>query len=124
FAAVSDGLSQTLMVGEYSTRPSKAIGRSTNGMSRRTFWAYTYGPYNRSDAMPESRTLIGDYDRCTAIGGQGAFEPCSRAWGSLHTDLLNFLLCDGSVQTFSLTIDTQIFAEAATIAGKEFAPLP
>jgi hypothetical protein len=93
-------------------------------MARRTFWAYTYGPYNRSEAVPESRTLLGDLDRCSRIGGQGDFKPCQRAWGSFHTDLLNFLLCDGSVQTFSVTIDTKIFAEAATIAGKEFAPLP
>jgi prepilin-type N-terminal cleavage/methylation domain-containing protein len=123
FAAVSDGLSNTLMVGEYATRPSKAI-TSGNGLSRRTFWAYTYGSYNRSDAMPESRTLLGDYDRCTLVGGQLEWWPCDRAWGSLHTDLLNFLLCDGSVQTFPITMDTNIFAEAATIAGKEFAPLP
>jgi prepilin-type N-terminal cleavage/methylation domain-containing protein/prepilin-type processing-associated H-X9-DG protein len=123
FAAVSDGLSNTLMVGEYSTRPSKAI-TAANGVSMRTFWAYTYGSYNRSDAMPESRTLLGDYDRCTLLGGQLAFWPCDRAWGSLHTDTVNFLLCDGSVQSFPLVIDTKIFADAATIAGREFAPLP
>jgi prepilin-type N-terminal cleavage/methylation domain-containing protein len=135
FAAVTDGLSNTLMVGEYSTRPISAPPNNknplviqkineTNGMARRTFWACTYGPYNRSEAIPESRTLLGDFDRCSMIGGQGAWKPCDRAWGSFHTDLLNFLLCDGSVQTFSLTIDTKIFAEAATMAGKEFAPLP
>jgi len=118
FAAVTDGLSNTLMVGEYSTRPSKKIP------GLRTFWAYTYGSYKRSDAMPESRTLLGDYDRCTLLGGQLAFWPCDRVWGSLHTDLLNFLLCDGSVQTFPINIDTKIFAAAATITGREFAPLP
>jgi prepilin-type N-terminal cleavage/methylation domain-containing protein len=124
FAQVTDGLSNTLMVGEYSTRPSKAIGKTAGGMTRRTFWAYTYGSYNRSDAIPESRTLLGDYDRCTRLGGQGDFEPCNRAWGSLHNELLNFLLCDGSVHTFPLNIDTKVFAHSATIAGKEFAPLP
>jgi prepilin-type N-terminal cleavage/methylation domain-containing protein len=119
FAAVSDGLSNTLMVGESCMRPSRAFG-----LSRRTFWAYTYGSYNRSDAVPESRTLLGDYDRCTSLGGQGNIEPCSRAWGSFHNDTLNFLLCDGSIQTFSVTIDMNLFANAATIAGREFAPLP
>jgi len=67
---------------------------------------------------------LGDYDRCTSLSGQGDFEPCNRAWGSLHTDVLNFLLCDGSVQTFPITIDMQLFANAATIAGREFATLP
>jgi prepilin-type N-terminal cleavage/methylation domain-containing protein len=128
FAAVSDGLSNTLIVGEYSTTPSKSVGRipgrPSGGMARRTFWAYTYGSYNRSDAVPESRTLLGDYDRCTSVGGQGGFQPCNRAWGSFHPEVLNFLICDGSVQTFPTTIDMKRFAESATIAGREFAPLP
>src|SRR5262245_4119728 len=89
FGSVMDGLSNTVMVGEFATRRSKA-----SGLARRTFWAYTYGAYNRSDAVPESRTLLGDLDLCTATGGQGGEEPCYRAWGSFHTDLLNFLLCD------------------------------
>jgi hypothetical protein len=37
---------------------------------------------------------------------------------------LNFVLCDGSVQTFSIAIDMKLFVESATIAGREFAPLP
>jgi prepilin-type N-terminal cleavage/methylation domain-containing protein len=119
-AAVSDGLSNTLMVGESTTRKTK--GASTPG--GRTFWAYSYGPYNRSDAVAEGRTLLGDYDRCTELGGQGGFKPCDRAWGSMHSEVLNFLLCDGSVQTFSITIDMKLFVESATIAGREFAPLP
>jgi prepilin-type N-terminal cleavage/methylation domain-containing protein len=123
FAAVRDGLSNTRMVGEYCTRPSKSVGLPS-GLKRRTFWAYTYGTYNRSDAVPESRTLLGDYDRCTSIGGQGDFETCNRAWGSLHTDAINFLLCDGSVQTSPITMDMQVFAASATIAGREYVPLP
>jgi prepilin-type N-terminal cleavage/methylation domain-containing protein len=119
FGSVTDGMSNTVMVGEYSTRPSKSAG-----MSRRTFWAYTYGAYNRSDAVPETRTLLGDLDLCTRAGGQGGEEPCYRAWGSFHTDLLNFLLCDASVRTFSITIDTKVFAESATIAGREVVQLP
>jgi prepilin-type N-terminal cleavage/methylation domain-containing protein len=122
FAAVRDGLTNTIMVGEYTTRPSKAIPASAG--SRRTFWAYTYGSYNRSDAVPESRTLLGDYDRCTSLGGQGGHEPCNRAWGSFHPDVLNFLLCDGSVQSYSLSIDMKRFVESATIAGREYIPLP
>ncbi len=124
FGAVTDGLSNTLMVGEYTTRPRKATPADPTGMAHRTYWAYTYGPYNRSDAMPESRTLLGDYDRCTLLRGQMDIWPCDRAWGSLHTDTVNFLLCDGSVQPLPLAIDMKVFAEAATIAGREFAPLP
>jgi len=120
FACVSDGLSNTIMVGEYCTRQSKLKAYR----SLRTYWAYTHGSYNRSDAVPESRTLLPDYDRCAEMGGQGDFEPCNRAWGSFHPEVVNFLLADASVHTFTVTMDMNVFAEAATIAGKEFAPLP
>ena len=128
FAAVTDGLSNTIMVGESMTRPS-AVRPPANAVNhgplgRRTYWAYAYGSYNRSDAVAESRTLLGDIDRCTKLGGQGDFEPCYRAWDSFHNDTLNFVLCDGSVQTFSIAMDMNIFADAATIAGREFSPLP
>jgi prepilin-type N-terminal cleavage/methylation domain-containing protein len=125
FAAVTDGASSTLMVGEYSTPPSKSVpGPAGDGLSRRTFWAYTYGSYNKSDAVPESRTLLGDYDRCSQTGGQGAFEPCNRAWGAFHPGVFSFLLCDGSVRNLSITMNARVFADAATIAGQEVAPLP
>jgi prepilin-type N-terminal cleavage/methylation domain-containing protein len=125
FGAVFDGLSNTFMVGEYSTMPSKSVpGPKGDGLSRRTFWAYTYGAYNRSDAMPEGRTLLSDVDLCTSAGGQGDFEPCYRAWGSFHSNVLNFVLCDASVRTLPITIDTRVFTESATIAGREVVQLP
>ena len=74
--------------------------------------------------MPESRTLLWDYDRCTSIGGQGDIAPCNRAWGSFHPDVINFLLCDGSVQTSSITMDMNRFVEMATIAGRDNTTLP
>ena len=120
---VCDGLSNTTLVGESTIRPSHHL--EPHPLSRRTYWAYTYGGYSRSDAVPESRTLLGDHDRCTRAGGVAGYEPCLRAaWGSIHPDLVNFVLCDGSVHTFSVSMDMHIFADAATIAGKEFAPLP
>ena len=121
-SGVLDGLSNTIMVGESTMRPSTFAPK--HPLSRRTYWAYTFGSYNRSDAVAESRTLLGDWDRCNRAGGQGGSETCNHAWGSMHPDLLNFLLCDGAVHTFSVSMDMQIFADSATIAGKEFAPLP
>jgi len=118
-ASVIDGLSNTIMVGESATRRSQ-----TNGLERRTLWAYTYGPYNKSDVIPQSRTLLGDSDRCNAIGGNGREKPCRRAWGSFHPGVVGFLLCDGSIRHVPLTVDMQCLAATATIAGKEFAPMP
>jgi prepilin-type N-terminal cleavage/methylation domain-containing protein/prepilin-type processing-associated H-X9-DG protein len=121
-AWVKDGLSNTLMVGEYCTRPSLVF---TPNRSRRTFWAYSFGSYNRSDAVPQSRTLLPDIDACTAKTGEdGEFRPCLRGWGSFHPGVVNFLLCDGSVKSLPQTMDMTIFAGAATMAGGEFAPLP
>ena len=115
FASILDGTSNTIMVGEYTTR---------SRTRRRTFWAYSYGSYNKSDAVPESRTLLADWDRCAAIGGMGDFQTCSRSWGSFHPGVVNFLLCDGSIRALPLTIDMNLFVESATIAGHEVAQLP
>jgi prepilin-type N-terminal cleavage/methylation domain-containing protein len=123
FETVRDGLTNTLMVGEYCMRPSKQVGLPT-GLRRRTFWAYSYGSYNKSDAVAEARTLWSDWDRCSATPGKGDFETCNHSWGSFHTGTVTFLLCDGSVRPVAQTIDMNIFASSATVAGREFAPLP
>jgi len=114
-ASVKDGLSNTLLTGESTT--------STN-TGYRTFWAYSYAYYAISGATPQERTLWGDYDRCAATSGNGKVIPCKRQWGSLHSGILNFALCDGSVRPISTTIDTTLFANLATIAGGETAQVP
>ncbi len=107
---ISDGTSNTLMVGEMTTRTHA---------SRGTFWAYTYTSYNQSSTLPQSRTIIGDYDRCDAIGGAGGSNACKRGWGSFHTNTINFAFCDGSVRSLSINININMFADLGTIAGGE-----
>ena len=114
-ADVKDGTSNTLAVGEMAT---------VTHQNRRTFWAYTYASYNASAAVPQSRTLLVDYDKCVAVGGPGGENPCKRGWGSFHSGGLNFLLCDGSVRFIGDTIDLNLFCNLATIAGGETAQLP
>ena len=70
------------------------------------------------------RTLWGDYDRCVAAGGEGSDYPCQRGWGSFHPGGLHFALCDGSVQFINSTIDMELFAGLATIAGGESVSVP
>ncbi len=115
FGSVTDGTSHTIMVGEYTTRTR---------IRRRTFWAYSYGSYNKSDAVPQSRTLLADWDRCAVIGGLGDFQTCNHAWGSFHPGVVNFVLADGSIRPLPLSIDMNLFAESATIAGREVTQLP
>ncbi len=115
FATIKDGTSNTLFVGEYGTKTRTR---------RRTFWAYSYASYNKSDVVPESRTLLNDFDRCAAIGGQGGLQACSRGWGAFHPGVVQFLLCDGSVRPISRQVDMLLLADAATIAGQEAGELP
>ncbi len=106
---ITDGTSNTLLVGEYHTRTMQ---------SRRTLWAYGYTSYNQSSGFFESRTLIPDYDRCVAIGG-GGIHTCKRGWGSLHVGGIQFVSCDGSVRSIADTVDMQLFVAASTIANNE-----
>jgi prepilin-type N-terminal cleavage/methylation domain-containing protein/prepilin-type processing-associated H-X9-DG protein len=113
-ANVKDGTSNTLAVGEMASKTHQ---------SRRTFWAYTYTSYNASDATPQSRTLLVDYDRCVEVGGTGGANPCKRGWGSFHPGGLQFVFCDGSVRMLRGNIDMELFCELATIDGGENASL-
>jgi prepilin-type N-terminal cleavage/methylation domain-containing protein len=112
---VRDGASNTLLVGESTTQTNPG---------HRTFWAYSYAYYSLSGATAQPRTLWGDYDRAVQAGGPGGEDPCKRGWGSLHPGIVNFVLCDGSVHSFSTTIDMGLFCNLATIQGGEPAQAP
>ncbi len=86
---------------------------------RRTFWAYSYTSYNKSCVVPQTRTLLVDYGRCTEVGGSGGENSCKRAWGALHPGGLFFALGDGSVDFINTSIDMELFASLATMAGEE-----
>ena len=101
------------MAGEYTT---------LSHPTRTTFWARAYTSYSMGSASPgQPRTLIGDYDRCRAIGGIDGDNPCKRAFGSQHGGgSINFVQCDGSVRTVKPTTDTNtVFPAMCTIAGGE-----
>jgi prepilin-type N-terminal cleavage/methylation domain-containing protein/prepilin-type processing-associated H-X9-DG protein len=108
---ISDGLSNTIMVGEYHTATDPG---------RRTFWAYAYTSYNQSSAHPESRTLIADYEKCIKLANTSPDFRCPRAFGTLHTGgIIQFAFCDGSVRPVSPDVDPQLFLAASSIANGE-----
>ena len=127
FSSITDGLSNTLMVGEYSTRPGVVPNGSawdddgTQATRRATFWAYTYASYNQSSVTTESRILNNDYVKCVITPGQGGSNPCKRSFGSFHTGGTNFAFCDGSVKFIRNSVDINLLAFMATIAGGEIA---
>ena len=115
FSGATDGLSNTLMVGEYTTHTT------TN---RGTFWAYTYASYNQSSIGVESRLFGKDYATCAAAPGLYGDQMCKRAFNSSHTNGANFVLGDGSVRFISYSVATNLLENMATMAGGEAAVLP
>jgi prepilin-type N-terminal cleavage/methylation domain-containing protein/prepilin-type processing-associated H-X9-DG protein len=114
-ATITDGTSNTLLVGEYATATQ---------LNRRTFWAYAYTSFNESDiTIGQTRTLISDFTQCSNTP-PGGTNQCKRAWGSFHQDgRLNFAMADGSVRSVSQSIDVNFILPAlATIAGNEAVP--
>jgi prepilin-type N-terminal cleavage/methylation domain-containing protein/prepilin-type processing-associated H-X9-DG protein len=117
-AAITDGTSSTLMIGEYATKTE---------LDRRTFWAYAYTSYNESVVtFAQPRTLLPDFTACVNTPPTGDNQ-CKRAWGSFHGggSILNFALCDGSVRGISTSVDmTSVLPSLATIAGGEVVDVP
>ena len=112
---IHDGSSQTLFVGESTTR--------TN-LGWRTFWAYSFANFSLSAVTPQQRILLGDYDQCMAAGGSGFHEPCKNGWGSNHPGGLHFLTCDGAVHLISTDVDMELLAQLSTIDNGETVHLP
>jgi prepilin-type N-terminal cleavage/methylation domain-containing protein/prepilin-type processing-associated H-X9-DG protein len=127
FATITDGLSNTLMVGEWTTRagvvPVGYGDDNAQATRRATFWAYTYASYNQSSISAESRILNNDYVKCVVTGGQGGPHMCKRSFGSFHAGGMNFLFCDGSVKFIRNTVDINLMMYMATISGGEIADI-
>lgn len=113
--AATDGTSNTLLIGEYTSRTT------TN---RGTFWAYTYASYNQSSVGAESRLFGSDYDKCFNSPGLYGDQPCKRAFNSGHTGGANFTMADGSVRFISYGVATNLLENMATMAGGEALVLP
>jgi len=114
---ITDGTSNTLLVGEYVTKTHPG---------RRTFWAYAYTSYNTSCVtIGQSRTLIPDFDLCSVTPPTtNGSNQCKRAWGSTHgAGSINFVMADGSVRAISPNIDLSTknspLPAMASIAGGE-----
>jgi hypothetical protein len=122
FANITDGTSNTLMVGELTF---------TDVTRRGTFWAYSYASYNHSSISSESRTLTNHYGTAGVAGSGCAGTPglygdqmCKRAFGSNHPNGLMFVLADGSVRFVSYNIDINLLQNTATIGGGESNTIP
>ena len=122
FANATDGLSTTLMLGEYTSRST-----STRG----TFWAFTYASYNQSSVGVESRLYgkpygVNNSDRTGCWGTPGLYgdQMCKRAFNSEHPSAAVWALGDAAVRIISYNVDVNLLQNMATMAGGESGEVP
>ncbi|MDB5342108.1 MAG: hypothetical protein JWP89_485 [Schlesneria sp.] len=107
-ASVTDGMSNTLVIGEWSTSTTP---------NRGSFWAYSYASYAISGLGP---TCVPANFGPPDYAKVGAGNNCSkRAWASYHTGGAQFLAADGAVKFVSNNINIPTLAALSTIAGGE-----
>jgi prepilin-type processing-associated H-X9-DG protein len=107
-ANITDGTTNTLLVGERSTKTH---------LTRGTYWADSFNLYNLSGAHSISATLLPDYDLCKSkVSNENV---CKYGWGSFHPNTINFVYGDGSVRPVNLNIDMTMFRRLATIGNGE-----
>jgi prepilin-type N-terminal cleavage/methylation domain-containing protein len=117
-ADITDGTSTTILAGEYLTTTLASQGH-------RVFWACSYWEWSSGGASKGAGgstapyILLPSFDDCAAQEYNPSASACKRGFSSLHTNVINFLLCDGSVRAITRTIDMRIFEALSTIAGGE-----
>ncbi|CAN5552634.1 DUF1559 domain-containing protein [soil metagenome] len=116
--SISDGTSSTILVGEYLTT-------SIASQSHRVFWAYAYWEWSLGAASQTTSggtapyILYTDYDKCALLDTNGGKSACKRGFSSLHQNVINFVMCDGSTKSISNRINMRTFEAMATIANND-----
>ena len=125
---ITDGLSSTLMIGEKHITRLRYVGSTHSGLNDGTsLYGMKYGGLNGTTASPEggwvypqggemfmARNLKdhplgrGQTDVFTDMNASGAAQ-----FGSWHPGACNFVLCDGSVVTLSVSIDQPLLEQLA-----------
>ncbi len=108
-ANITDGSSNTFLVGEYATATSPQWGAEPTGGA-------VFTTLSSASVYPQCIGLA-DYDACVAAGVP--VNRCRRAFASFHPQGMNFVYCDGHVRFVSKNVDIVVFQGLATIHGRE-----
>jgi prepilin-type N-terminal cleavage/methylation domain-containing protein/prepilin-type processing-associated H-X9-DG protein len=114
--AITDGLSNTLLVAEFAGRPDHWVMGVRQPTNAGLQWANWWGPW-ASFNTSIYKTWSADG---TTPGGPCTIN-CNNNWGiyAFHTGGANILLCDGSVQFLRVGLSRDTFAGLVTRAGGE-----
>ncbi|MEM8944452.1 MAG: DUF1559 domain-containing protein [Planctomycetota bacterium] len=111
---ITDGTSQTALVGEYHTTTFTDV--------RKSIWGSGWRYHSKSHMIRGSLFRTPDLEQCITLssqiyGGEGQFL-CFRTFASLHAGgVMNFALCDGSVTALLDGIDDEVYLAYGTIGG-------
>jgi prepilin-type processing-associated H-X9-DG protein len=112
-STITDGTSNTFMVGEYATK----IPAGSTPPNSEAKWAASWGYMSLGSAGPSQGVRgIPDYSICTTYI---AANRCNRAFASFHPNAMNFLLADGHVKTITPYIASTTYLSLATMRGGE-----
>jgi len=112
FAALRDGTSNTIMIGEFHL-PNEDTGRAN-------FWAWSSVTGVVMNNSWNLRAPL-DYAQCEI---EWPNYKCNRSWGAHHPGGLNWALVDGSVRFISNTLDLEVLMGLASIDGHETVQAP
>ncbi len=135
FRDVTDGLSNTLLLGERSHFDPKydtffTSGATQNPMGGWGYWAPAGGQFAMTDLTMSSFAPINyhmPYDVANQPGGGGSFDNSAEAilrmnaFGSRHVGGAQFALADGSARFIGENIDRTVLRALSTRAGGEVA---
>lgn len=119
-AAITDGLSNTLLLAEFAGRPDHYILRQKQPDNSGLKWANWWGPWAAYNS-----SIFKTWSADGQTPGGPCTVNCNNNWGiyAFHPSGAYILLCDGSVHFVSKGLDRDIFAGLVTKQGAKLSVL-